>query len=434
MISRSAELVVQDAYGVDRERYKLPFGAELTVNDGDAVAAGQLVASWDPHTHPIITVVPGKVSFKNMDDGVTVTRQVDELTGSTTHVVLGPKQRRGTAQEMRPAIEIVDASGVAKKIPGSEREARYQMLPGATITAVDGQAVDAGAVLARIPQEGSKTRDITGGLPRVAELFEARRAKEPAILSTHSGLISFGKEVKTKVRLVITDDKNREHEMQIAKTRPISVFEGEHVERGDEIVEGPRAAADILELLGVEPLTTFIVNEVQEVYRLQGVKINDKHIEVIVRQMLRKVRVTKPGDTRYLKDDMVERSTMLKENDAFVADGKKPAVFVPILLGITKGSLSTESFISAASFQETTRVLTDASMQGKTDHLRGLKENVIVGRLIPAGTGLAFHEERRRRRAEVVAEDNEREELIFGAEPGETTDVGHLDIGEAVNQ
>lgn len=434
VISRSAELVVQDAYGVDRERYKLPFGAELTVNDGDAVAAGQLVASWDPHTHPIITVVPGKVSFKNMDDGVTVTRQVDELTGSTTHVVLGPKQRRGTAQEMRPAIEIVDASGVAKKIPGSEREARYQMPPGATITAVDGQAVDAGAVLARIPQEGSKTRDITGGLPRVAELFEARRAKEPAILSTHSGLISFGKEVKTKVRLVITDDKNREHEMQIAKTRPISVFEGEHIERGDEIVEGPRAAADILELLGVEPVTTFIVNEVQEVYRLQGVKINDKHIEVIVRQMLRKVRVTKPGDTRYLKDDMVERSTMLKENDAFVADGKKPAVFVPILLGITKGSLSTESFISAASFQETTRVLTDASMQGKTDHLRGLKENVIVGRLIPAGTGLAFHEERRRRRAEVVAEDNEREELIFGAEPGETTDVGHLDIGKAVNQ
>ncbi len=433
VVSRSGELVIRDTFGVDRERYQLPYGAELTVSDGDNVSVSQFIASWDPHTHPIITEVGGKVSFENMDDGVTVTRQTDELTGSSTYVVLDPRQRRGTAQDIGPAILLVDGRNRAKKIPGSDSEARYPMPPGATITVADGDTIEAGAFLARIPQEGSKTRDITGGLPRVAELFEARRSKEPAILATHSGVVSFGKEVKTKRRLVITGEDNREHEMQIPKTREISVYPGEHVERGDEIVEGPRAAADILDLLGVEELTEFIVNEVQEVYRLQGVRINDKHIEVIVRQMLRKVRITKGGDTRYLKDDQVERSTLLTENEALLADGKKAAECRPVLLGITKASLSTESFISAASFQETTRVLTDASMHGKADHLRGLKENVIVGRLIPAGSGLAFHEERRRRRAERAAEDNEREEMIFSVDPAEPgTTAADTDLDEAV--
>jgi DNA-directed RNA polymerase subunit beta' len=283
--------------------------------------------------------------------------------------------------------------------------------------------VEAGDVLARIPQEGSKTRDITGGLPRVAELFEARKPKEPAILATHSGVISFGKEVKTKIRLVITDEDNEAHELQIPKGRPITVFDGEHIEKGDEIVEGPPLATDILALLGVETVTAYIVNEVQDVYRLQGVKINDKHIEVIIRQMLRKVRIVESGDTGYLPNDQVERAVMLEQNENLIEEKKQPAEYEPVLLGITKASLSTESFISAASFQETTRVLTEASMQGKVDHLRGLKENVIVGRLIPAGTGLAYHEERRRKREEEVTEDQELVELSFSTDfTSESTD------------
>ena len=290
-------------------------------------------------------------------------------------------------------------------------KAQHQMPPGASIVVSVGAKVGVGEVLARIPQESSKTRDITGGLPRVAELFEARKAKEPAILAVATGVISFGKEVKTKTRLEITDDSGELHEMSIPKDRHISVFDGETVEKGDAIVEGPLAAADVLELRGLVALTDYIVSEVQDVYRLQGVKINDKHIEVIIRQMIRRVRIVKSGDTRYLESDQVERSALLDQNDALVAEGKTPATFAPVLLGITKASLSTDSFISAASFQETTRVLTEASMQGKVDHLRGLKENVIVGRLIPAGTGLAHHEERRRRRQEKAKGDGEIEEL-----------------------
>ena len=416
VVSRSGELVIHDVHGVDRERYKMPYGAVLTVSDGDEVISGHVIATWEPHTHPIITEVAGKVRFDNIVEGVSVNQQTDELTGASTYLVLDSKQRRGGAQDLKPTIELVDAEGKPKVIPGSEAPARYQMPPGATITVEDGVNVEAGDILARIPQEGSKTRDITGGLPRVAELFEARKPKDPAILATHSGVVSFGKEVKTKIRLVITDEDNEAHELQIPKGRPITVFDGEHIEKGDEIVEGPPLATDILALLGVEAVTAYIVNEVQEVYRLQGVKINDKHIEVIIRQMLRKVRVVESGDTNYLPNDQVERSGMLEQNESLVEEGKQPAEYEPVLLGITKASLSTDSFISAASFQETTRVLTEASMQGKVDYLRGLKENVIVGRLIPAGTGLAYHEERRRKREEQVTEDPELVELSFSTD------------------
>ncbi len=411
VVSRSGELIVHDIHGVDRERYKVPYGAAVRVDDGDEVTSGQIIAAWEPHTHPIITEVAGKVRFENIVEGNSVSQQKDELTGTTTYLVLDGKQRRGIAQEIKPTIELVDGRGKPKLIPGSEAPARYQMPPGASVTIENGDKVEAGDVLARIPQEGSKTRDITGGLPRVAELFEARKPKDPAILATHSGVVSFGKEVKTKIRLVITTEDNEEHEMQIPKGRPVTVFDGEYIEKGDEVVEGPPIASDILTLLGVEEVTAYIVNEVQDVYRLQGVKINDKHIEVIIRQMLRKVRIVESGDTAYLLNDQVERATLLGQNEQLVADGKEPAVFEPVLLGITKASLSTESFISAASFQETTRVLTEASMQGKVDHLRGLKENVIVGRLIPAGTGLAYHEERQRKREE-QATATEKPELV----------------------
>ena len=416
VVSRSGELVIHDLHGVDRERYKIPYGAVLTVSDGDDVASGQVIANWEPHIHPIITEVAGKIRFDSIVEGVSVNQQTDELTGSSAYLVLDSKQRSGGAQDIKPTIELVDGNGKPKVIPGSEAPARYQMPSGARISVEDGVKVEAGDILARIPQEGSKTRDITGGLPRVAELFEARKPKDPAILATHSGVVSFGKEVKTKIRLVITDEDNEAHELQIPKGRPITVFDGEHIEKGDEIVEGPPLATDILALLGVEAVTAYIVNEVQDVYRLQGVKINDKHIEVIIRQMLRKVRIVKSGDTDYLPNDQVERAVMLEQNESLIEEKKQPAEYDPVLLGITKASLSTESFISAASFQETTRVLTEASMQGKVDHLRGLKENVIVGRLIPAGTGLAYHEERRRKREEQVTEDQELVELSFSTD------------------
>jgi DNA-directed RNA polymerase subunit beta' len=418
-VSRSGELVVQDNHGVDRERYKVPYGAELGINDGDEIKGGQVIATWDPHTHPIISEVAGQISFSDMIDGVTAVQQLDELTGSSTYLILDSQQRRGSARDVRPAVGVMDGKGRPKTIPGTDTPARYQMPEGATVLAVDGAKVERGQILARIPQEVSKTRDITGGLPRVAELFEARKAKDPAILATHTGVVSFGKEIKTKIRLLITDEEGTDHEMLIPKISRINVFDGEHVEKGDEVVDGQPIASDILDLLGVEALANFIVNEVQEVYRLQGVKINDKHIEVIIRQMLRKVRIIESGDSSFLDGDQAERSTVLEENERLVLDAKKPATFVPVLLGITKASLSTESFISAASFQETTRVLTDASMNGKVDRLRGLKENVIVGRLIPGGTGLAYHQERRQKREESVTEEKKFDELVFSATASE---------------
>jgi DNA-directed RNA polymerase subunit beta' len=397
-VSRSGELVIQDEQGRDRERYKIPYGAVLTVSNGDKVKAGKVVANWDPHTHPIITEVAGKIAFTDMIDGVTVNRQTDELTGLSTFVVLDPKQRSG-AKNIRPMISLMHpGTGKPLNLAGTEIPARYMLPPGAIIVVNDGATIGVGDVLARIPQETSKTRDITGGLPRVAELFEARKAKDHALLAETSGIVSFGKETKGKLRLVITDKEGKEHEYLIPKGRHITVFEGETVEQGEVIVDGAPVSADILRLLGIEALANYIVDEVQDVYRLQGVKINDKHIEVIVRQMLRKVKIADAGDTTFLPGEQVERSRLLEDNEQIERDGKRLATYERVLLGITKASLSTESFISAASFQETTRVLTEAAITGKSDHLRGLKENVIVGRLIPAGTGLAFHEDRRRKR------------------------------------
>jgi len=411
-VSRSGELIIQDEQGRDRERYKIPYGAVLSVSNGDKVKAGKVVANWDPHTHPIITEVAGKVQFTDMIDGVTVNRQTDELTGLSTFVVLDPKQRSG-AKNIRPMISLVDpSSGKPLNLAGTEIPARYMLPPGAIIVANDGAKVGVGDVLARIPQESSKTRDITGGLPRVAELFEARKAKDHAILAETSGIVSFGKETKGKIRLIITDKAATDHEYLIPKGRHITVFEGETVEQGETIVDGAPVSADILRLLGVEALANYIVDEVQDVYRLQGVKINDKHIEVIVRQMLRKVKVEDAGDTSFLPGEQVERSRLLEENEAAVVAGKKEATYERQLLGITKASLSTESFISAASFQETTRVLTEAAITGKFDRLRGLKENVIVGRLIPGGTGLAYHQDRRRKRVEQRAEETALEEAL----------------------
>jgi len=412
VVARSGELIVQDQNGSDRERYKLPYGAVLQVNDGDAIEAGQIVANWDPHTHPIITEVAGKVQFSEMTEGMTVNRQTDELTGVTSYEVIDPAERRGSARELKPVIELVDGRGKQITLAGTDVPARYTLQAGAIVTVDDGQKVGVGDVLARIPQESSKTRDITGGLPRVAELFEARKPKDAAIMARASGVISFGKETKGKQRLVITDQNGESHETLILKGRTINVFEGETVEKGEIVVDGAPVAEDILSLKGKESLTDYIVDEVQDVYRLQGVTINDKHIEVIVRQMLRKVKITDPGQTKLLPGEQVERTRFLEENEKSVANDIIPAKSEPVLLGITKASLTTESFISAASFQETTRVLTEASIAGKVDSLRGLKENVVVGRLIPAGTGLAYHEDRVRRRRESEAKDAELAALL----------------------
>ena len=412
VVTRSCELIIQDLHGADRERYKLPYGAMLNIGNGDSVEVGQIVAEWDPHTHPIITDVAGKVVFTDLVDGVTVHKQTDEYTGLSTLVVMDAKTRRGSAQDIKPMITLVDADGKELCIGNTEIPVRYLMPAGSIIMVGDGDQLNAGDVLARIPQESSKTRDITGGLPRVAELFEARKPKDPAFLAAVSGIVSFGKETKGKQRLVITDKDGESHEFLISKERTINVFEGETVEKGEMIIDGAPIASDILELLGVQALSEYIVNEVQDVYRLQGVRINDKHIEVIIRQMLRKVRIIDPGDTLLLPGEQIERSRMLEENERMLEEEKEPAVYARVLLGITKASLTTDSFISAASFQETTRVLTEASINGKVDSLRGLKENVIVGRLIPAGTGLAYHEERHRKRQESVDKAVELQELL----------------------
>jgi len=404
VISRSAEVALQDDIGRERERYKVPYGAVLKFNDGDMVKAGQQIANWDPHTHPVIAEVKGKVQFSDITEGVTVSRTTDEITGLTNVVIMDPKQRPGSAKDMRPVVKLVDEKGKEVTIPGTDMPAHYPLPPRAVITVEDGDEIKVGDVIARLPQESLKTRDITGGLPRVADLFEARKPKDPAILAEITGTVSFGKDTKGKQRLVITDSDGDQYEELIPKWRHINVFEGEHVEKGEAVVDGPPTPHDILRLMGVHALATYIVNEIQEVYRLQGVKINDKHIEVIVRQMLRKVEIAEPGDTGLLKGEQLERARALEVNEEMEAQDKTPAEFEPVLLGITKASLSTDSFISAASFQETTRVLTEASVNGKHDDLRGLKENVIVGRLIPAGTGLAYHTERRRQRLEGAQE------------------------------
>ena len=422
VLNRSSKLVVEDERGRDRESYKLEQGAVLNVDEGSEARIGDIVATWDPHTRPIIVAeVAGKVVFTDLEEGVTVTRQTDDLTGKSTYIVLDSQRHRGAAHDISPTITLVDPAGEPACIPGTDIPARYPLMPGYIVELEDGQSVNRGDVIAKTPRESSKTRDITGGLPRVAELFEARKPKEPEILAAASGRIKFGNETKTKRRLMIIDSDGETHPMLIPKTRRIDVFEGESVERGEVIAEGPSFASDILEYLGVEALADYIVNEVQDVYQLQGVKINDKHIEVIIRQMLRKVKVVEQGDSRYLPAEQVDKSVLLQENEQLQEQGKEPATCAPVLLGITKASLTTESFISAASFQETTRVLTNAAVNGKVDKLRGLKENVIVGRLIPAGTGLAFHKNRQRGKRASNLQNKELEELL-GA-PGNDPDT-----------
>lgn len=397
-VSRSGEVGIIDSYGRERERYKIPYGAVLSVNDGDKVSAGDIVVTWDPHTHPVITEVNGFVQLKDFIDGVTVQEQSDEVTGLSSKVVIDPKQRSAAGKELRPMVRLVDANGETINLSGTDIPAQYYLPSGAIAGISDGGEVHVGDVLARIPQESSKTRDITGGLPRVADLFEARKTKDPAVLAEATGIVSFGKETKGKQRIIITDKEGEQYETLIPKWRHITVFEGEFVEKGETIVEGELTPHDILRLRGIEELAVYLVKEIQDVYRLQGVKINDKHIEAIIRQMLRKVEITSVGDSDFVKGEQVERGTVNAINDMLEKEGKIPATYESVLLGITKASLATESFISAASFQETTRVLTDAAVRGIADHLYGLKENVIVGRLIPAGTGLAYHEQRRKKR------------------------------------
>jgi DNA-directed RNA polymerase subunit beta' len=394
VIARSGEIVIHDEHGRERERHKVPYGATLTVKADQTIKAGTILANWDPLTRPIITEFAGKVKFENVEEGLTVAKQVDEVTGLATLVVIDPK-RRGSAKVVRPQVKLVDAAGAEVKIPGTDHSVTIGFQVGALIQVRDGQDVGPGEVLARIPIEGQKTRDITGGLPRVAELFEARSPKDKGVLAEMTGTISFGKETKGKIRLQITDPDGKVWEELVPKEKNILVHEGQVVNKGESVVDGPADPQDILRLLGMEELARYIVDEVQDVYRLQGVKINDKHIEVIVRQMLRRVVVENPGESSYIAGEQVERSEMLNTNEALQADGKIPATYSNLLLGITKASLSTDSFISAASFQETTRVLTEAAIMGKRDELRGLKENVIVGRLIPAGTGMAYHQARK---------------------------------------
>jgi DNA-directed RNA polymerase subunit beta' len=417
-ISRTGEVLVTDENGRERERHKVPYGATLAVGDGTAVKAGQVLAVWDPHTRPIITEYAGTVKFEHVEEGVTVAKQIDEITGLSTLVVIDPKRRGAPARGLRPQVKLLGDSGEEVKIPGTDHAVAITFQVGSLITVRDGQQVAVGEVLARIPQEVSKTRDITGGLPRVAELFEARSPKDAGMLAEVTGTVSFGKDTKGKQRLVITDLESVANEFLIPKDKHVTVHDGQVVNKGELIVDGAVDPHDILRLQGVEALARYITDEVQDVYRLQGVRINDKHIEVIVRQMLRRVQIEEAGDSKFIPGEQVERAEVLEENERVKAEGRTPATYSHMLLGITKASLSTDSFISAASFQETTRVLTEAAIMGKKDDLRGLKENVIVGRLIPAGTGLAYHTARKTVPAQELFE-----ELPEGAVVAEATEA-----------
>jgi len=394
-VSRSGEVGIVDKYGRERERYKIPYGAVISAKEGGKIKAGDIIVNWDPHTHPVVTEVRGLVKLVDFAEGITVRQESDEVTGLSSLIVIDPKQRGSAGKELRPMVKLVDENGADLYLSGTEIIAQYFLPTGAIANIKDGEKVEVGDVLARIPQESSKTRDITGGLPRVADLFEARKTKDPAILAEATGAVSFGKETKGKQRIVITDASGEQFETLVPKWRHITVFEGEFVEKGETIAEGELTPHDILRLRGVEELAAYLVKEIQDVYRLQGVKINDKHIEAIIRQMLRKVELTSAGDTDFTKGEQLERLLVNEVNKKMESENKVPATFSPMLLGITKASLATESFISAASFQETTRVLTDAAVRGLRDGLHGLKENVIVGRLIPAGTGLAYHAKRK---------------------------------------
>jgi DNA-directed RNA polymerase subunit beta' len=418
-VSRSGELGVVDEFGRERERYKIPYGATITVNDADVVAAGQSVANWDPHTHPVVTEVAGMIKFSDFVDGITVTTQVDDVTGLSSTVVLDPKQRGSGGKDLRPVVRLTNAKGKEVTFANTDIPAVYALPAGAIVSLEDGSKVSVGDVIARIPQESSKTRDITGGLPRVADLFEARKPKDSAILAERSGTVSFGKETKGKRRLIITNEGTDKYEELIPKWRHLNVFEGEQVEKGEVIADGEPNPHDILRLQGVEALANYLVREIQDVYRLQGVKINDKHIEVIVRQMLRKIEVLDAGDSALLRGEQMDRGRLLDVIAKQKTEGKHQSTWEPLLLGITKASLATESFISAASFQETTRVLTEAAVRGLKDDLRGLKENVIVGRLIPAGTGFAYHARRRR-----ASDDSRRRSFMdVGGAMGDSDDA-----------
>ena len=431
VISRSGEIIISDQHGRERERHKVPYGALLSIKPDQQLKAGTVLANWDPLTRPIITEFAGRAKFENIEEGVTVAKQVDEVTGLSTLVVIDPK-RRGAAKVVRPQVKLLDAAGHEVKIPGTDHSVTIAFPVGALVQIRDGQDLAPGEVLARIPVEGQKTRDITGGLPRVAELFEARSPKDKGTLAEMTGTVSFGKETKGKVRLQITDPDGKVYEELVPKEKNILVHEGQVVNKGESIVDGPADPQDILRLLGIEELARYIVDEVQDVYRLQGVKINDKHIEVIVRQMLRRVQITNPGDTAYIAGEQVERSELLDTNDRMLAEGKLPATHADVLLGITKASLSTDSFISAASFQETTRVLTEAAIMGKRDELRGLKENVIVGRLIPAGTGMAFHQARK---AKEEMDDAERRAIAMQeAEELASVQLAQVDAATAAGE
>ena len=399
VVSRNAMCSISDANGKIIEQYKVPYGATLEVANSTDLEEGIRIASWDPYTRPIISETSGKVKFTDIQDGITVREQLDELTGLSSVEIIEVADRTSAGRDMSPTIEIVDSKGKPVLIGEFKQPAVYPLPAGGLVNLVNGQKITAGEVIARMPLVASKTKDITGGLPRVADLFEARTPKDAAVLAEESGVVSFGKETKGKVRLVITPEgatkKAQNKEMLIPKHRTLNVFEGERVNKGDVISEGPLSPHDILRLKGIPELTNFIVNEIQDVYRLQGVSINDKHIETILRQMLRKALVIEGGDTKFIQGDQVSYAELKEENSKAEADGKNPAEYERVLLGITKASLATDSFISAASFQETTRVLTEAAVTGKKDHLRGLKENVVVGRLIPAGTGMEFHDKLR---------------------------------------
>ena len=385
-VSRSGEIIISDKYAKEKERYKVPYGAVINIKDKQKVKSGDIISTWDPHTHPIVSEASGIMTFEDFIDGVTVTEQLDEATGLSNIIVMDYKKQSGTSSSSRPKAALVNAKGKPVMFKGTETPIVYTFPPGAILSIQDGQKINAGDVIARIPLESSKTSDITGGLPRVADLFEARKPKDAAILAKYSGITSFGKETKGKVRLVITDDDGESFEELIPKTRTLNIFEGEKIQKGEIISDGELSLHDILEVQGVESLAEYLVKEVQDVYRLQGVPINDKHIEIIIRQMMRTLEIEESGDTNLLKGELINRSDLLDINQKMLNEELNPAKYKPTVMGITKASLATTSFISAASFQETTRVLTEAAVKGSIDKLRGLKENVVVGRLVPEGT------------------------------------------------
>jgi DNA-directed RNA polymerase subunit beta' len=393
VMNRHGEVVIVDDTGREREHHRLVYGAVLKVTENEKVRAGHLLAEWDAFAMPICTEVAGVAKFGDIVEGVTMVEKLDEVTGLSRKVIIESR-----AADLRPRISIKGTDGETRKLPHSTLDARYLLPVGANIVVQDGDALEAGEVIAKIPRETTKTQDITGGLPRVAELFEARKPKDHAIIAEVDGEVSFGKDTKGKRKVVITPfdpegqqlpDQQREY--LIAKGKHIQVQPGDRVRAGEPLMDGPANPHDILRVKGEKELAAYLVNEIQQVYRLQGVAINDKHIEVIVRQMMRRVRIKDVGDTPFLIDEQVEKHIFERENAKVIERGGRPAIAEPLLLGITKASLSTESFISASSFQETTKVLTEAAINGKTDFLRGLKENVIMGRLIPAGTGLAAY-------------------------------------------